>query len=336
MAEQDIWKSMIPVEKGRPKGLLYHYTTSEGLLGIIERNHLWATHIRYLNDKSEFQHAFDRLYTDVFVTSFLPGADEVAKVGIPNVMASVMNKTESFLIAFTDDESAHPENCSVPGDRLSQWRSYSRGSVGYCLGFDYDCLYEGWAECSLKRAGGSLWVQRCIYSAAEKAKAAEFVGSEGLKRLFASKEASVLKFVHENQREPTEQESQIIRDQCISQAVSATTAAYPFHASRLKHEAFCEECEWRHVFHVEREKLIESHRADPGRQIVHFRSGLFGVTPYIEYPLLLATDKSPLRRIVVGPCPHPIEAARALELLLAANGIRGVEIAKSEIPYRDW
>ena len=251
-------------------------------------------------------------------------------------MASVMSKGEIFLIAITDDESAHPESCSTPGDRLSQWRAYSQGSGGYSLGFDYGCLHEGWAECGLKRAGGSLWVQRCIYSASEKTRAAEFVGSEGLRRLFTMKEQLTSEFIRENQRSPNDQESQDIGSRCISHAVSATTAAYPFHASRFKQEAFCEEREWRLVFHVLRDKLIETNRTSPDRQIVHFRDGKFGVTPYIEYPLMLATDKNPLRRIVVGPCPHPDGAAKAVELLLAANGIRDVEVAKSQIPYRDW
>ncbi len=32
--------------------LLYHYTTQEGLLGIFDTQEIWATHIRYLNDKT--------------------------------------------------------------------------------------------------------------------------------------------------------------------------------------------------------------------------------------------------------------------------------------------
>jgi hypothetical protein len=143
-------------------------------------------------------------------------------------------------------------------------------------------------------------------------------------------------FICENQRIPNDQESQDIGSRCISQAVSATTAAYPFHASSFKHEAFCEEREWRLVFHVQRDKLIEANRAIPDKPIIHFRAGLFGVTPYIEYPLKLSTEKSPLRRIVVGPCPHPDEAVKAVEMLLSANGINGVEVVPSQIPYRTW
>ena len=38
------------------KDVLYHYTTSEGLLGILRDDKLWATDIFHLNDSSEFEY----------------------------------------------------------------------------------------------------------------------------------------------------------------------------------------------------------------------------------------------------------------------------------------
>src|SRR4051794_36310956 len=35
-------------------GILYHYTTQKGLLGIVESAEIWATDVQYLNDASEF------------------------------------------------------------------------------------------------------------------------------------------------------------------------------------------------------------------------------------------------------------------------------------------
>ena len=43
--------------------LLYHYTTQEGLLGILRDKCIWATDIRYLNDTSEGQ-IFTKLFLD--------------------------------------------------------------------------------------------------------------------------------------------------------------------------------------------------------------------------------------------------------------------------------
>ena len=38
---------------------LYHYTSAEGLQGIIQSQQLWATHIHYLNDHKEFNKFFE-------------------------------------------------------------------------------------------------------------------------------------------------------------------------------------------------------------------------------------------------------------------------------------
>lgn len=46
-------QSNVPGEEPKEPELLYHYTTQEGLLGILKDRCIWATHIRYLNDTSE-------------------------------------------------------------------------------------------------------------------------------------------------------------------------------------------------------------------------------------------------------------------------------------------
>ncbi|MGA3345583.1 MAG: HepT-like ribonuclease domain-containing protein, partial [Terracidiphilus sp.] len=40
------------ISQAQPE-LLYHYTTQEGLLGILKSRSIWASHIRFLNDTSE-------------------------------------------------------------------------------------------------------------------------------------------------------------------------------------------------------------------------------------------------------------------------------------------
>ncbi len=43
------------VERPFPE-VLYHYTDVAGLLGIVNRAALWATHARFLNDATEIVH----------------------------------------------------------------------------------------------------------------------------------------------------------------------------------------------------------------------------------------------------------------------------------------
>ena len=43
----------------RPKSfVLYHYTTADGLKGIVENHELWATSAYYLNDLTEIMYGY--------------------------------------------------------------------------------------------------------------------------------------------------------------------------------------------------------------------------------------------------------------------------------------
>ena len=44
-----------------PPPTLYHYTSLGALLGIVERGEIWASHVLYLNDDSEFTYGLNLL-----------------------------------------------------------------------------------------------------------------------------------------------------------------------------------------------------------------------------------------------------------------------------------
>jgi hypothetical protein len=43
------------------KSVLFHYTSPAGLIAIFDGEAIWATHIAFLNDESEYQHTVDLL-----------------------------------------------------------------------------------------------------------------------------------------------------------------------------------------------------------------------------------------------------------------------------------
>jgi hypothetical protein len=77
MDEQDPQQAEHQVE---PK-LLYHYTTLDGLLGILDKKELWATGISYLNDTSEFEAGKNALF-DLMFSRPLDGADVPEDVSV--------------------------------------------------------------------------------------------------------------------------------------------------------------------------------------------------------------------------------------------------------------
>jgi len=58
--------------------------------------------------------------------------------------------------------------------------------------------------------------------------------------------------------------------------------------------------------------------------------------PYLKVPLRLQDQVIGIWKVIVGPCPHPSEAAKSIQMLLESEGFRSVEVVSSQIPYRNW
>jgi nucleoid-associated protein YejK len=151
----------------RPRGLLYHYTTVEGFLGILESDSIRATHIRYMNDSQEFVDALGHMGTlvgelvsefercnadlrqamsnvgDTFAGRF-EKLRESLRVGLGEFLCSISSpmsrRNSAYIVSFTDDAALELTLLGPPGDRLSQWRAYGGGGKGISLGFDHSAL----------------------------------------------------------------------------------------------------------------------------------------------------------------------------------------------------
>jgi Protein of unknown function (DUF2971) len=142
----------------RPTGLLYHYTTQAGLLGIIRSRTLWATGIQYLNDTTEFRYAIELLRELADGRRFLCATlvpDPIAALA----GASLPGQPEELYVASFSEHS----------DQLSQWRAYSRGGNGFSLGFDSSVLAPALAHLPFA-------LLPCVYDPAiQRTLAAEFL-----------------------------------------------------------------------------------------------------------------------------------------------------------------
>ncbi len=342
MAKQDYQLLKLPVEGMLPKGLLYHYTTLEGLLGIINTPSIRATHIRYMNDPSEFRDAFEQRYTKVLIDSIGKGSNIISDWFTKIRLYDEDN--DRFLLSFTDDEAISKDERLQPGDRLSQWRAYGNGSGGFSLGLENKRILANLKKFQPKGTGGNIRGYRCSYSAAEKEKIVKDIAEYNIRYFRRFRAEQKAAFIEDNQRKSTEKEGKSIDKRAAIQTIAASFAHYFLAASSFKDEAFSEEREWRIVFFARRELLLQKHRMSSDKPIIRFRAGKLGVTPYVEFPLELTTPESPLQRIVVGPTPHKKEAVNGVKLLLESKGIKvrtedskeGVEVVPSKIPYRDW
>lgn len=115
-------------ERGTPE-TVYHYTTSTGLMGIIDQAKLRASHIAFMNDAKEYAYGAE-LLNKIITEKMTP---ETTHEGIIEVIYQFI-RPEKFSLA-------HYMPCFVAcftskRDDLSQWRAYGGGEGGFAIGFD--------------------------------------------------------------------------------------------------------------------------------------------------------------------------------------------------------
>ena len=128
----------------------FHYTTAQGLFGILEEKKIWATDANYMNDYAEIRKGI--VYAQLW---FKQNQQKINnKMGVEHTNIIKMNLQDEpwkqsgqrmFICSFSTEE-----------DSLSQWRGYG-GQVGYALGFHQDYLRKKSKELGLAFV-------KCIYN----------------------------------------------------------------------------------------------------------------------------------------------------------------------------
>lgn len=314
---------------------LYHYTTWEGLKGILQTQSLWATNYKFLNDYSEIVLLRDKLVTLIYpivlegykhLSKQKPllkgkiqeqgGLDRVARhdaeVLIDSQYSALGN--EIYILSLCGE----PEKRSIADNGLlSQWRGYGTGG-GAALVFDTEKLEEILSKEAMSYEYSAVLIADLIYSDDERRLKEEL--SDKIEIL-----ADIAKqfFNHENLSK--------------GKYIDASKGYIPFVSciSRYKHFGFSEENEVRVVAlpTLIDDEIIKLAKADGAtlkpEKVRKFRSNNGQRIPYIEL-FDYADIKLPIEKIIIGP--HNNKEAREVELcdILSKTNI---EIVCSEIPY---
>lgn len=106
--------------------ILYHYTSNQNFVSIIESKKLRLSALHLSNDSSEGKYFFELLKNKLF--------DELNYEGLADYEHHVRN--------YCEDEGAVGFCFSEDGDLLSQWRAYADDACGVSIGFDKSKLIE--------------------------------------------------------------------------------------------------------------------------------------------------------------------------------------------------
>jgi hypothetical protein len=140
-----------------PRGLLYHYTSAHGFLGILHEGSIWASSAYHLNDAKDFRYAV------TFILDRLRYRLDKER-GPWNKEYGVI---EQELLTVTEDIQAYVASFSEDGDLLSQWLTYSGSGNGYAIGLSA-------SHFSLAKQKGFMLVP-CIYGEEEKIEFADAI-----------------------------------------------------------------------------------------------------------------------------------------------------------------
>jgi len=296
---------------------LYHYTTLDGLKGMITSGCIWASDVRFMNDASELSYA-SGLVAEETRRVFESTSDERAKVILPH--------TSTILNAF--DVGPRPFSacfCTDP-DLLSQWRGYTNSQVGYSLGLDFRFPLEGHSDFLPPPL-----LRKVIYDPEEQRSWVRRITEQWLNTGFKLLDTMT-------DLSPA--------DVFVGSPIRQLGLALSEQHLCFKHQGFEEESEWRFIILVDVNGLQplgqepsegQEVKSQPTPEIM-FRPTSLGLVPYVELPLRAVggpfKGKLPLYDIKQGPVPNRELSLQSLHLYLKYQGFHVTNITASEIPLR--
>jgi hypothetical protein len=205
--------ALVGILSQSPKKPLYHYTNQKGLLGIVERRAIWATHHQYLNDQSEFTHAQNLIDLEL-ERRLIQSGDDPSKACLDQLRRSLQLQYRGcfmFVCSFSE----------AP-DELSQWRAYSPQSPGFAIGFSPTILET--------LAHDRSWsLVRCVYDVGEQQRICTAIIDEMLEQI----------------QKPTSRTESDATRRDLQGLHGAWFDYLNQYALLLKHKSFSNEQEWR-------------------------------------------------------------------------------------------
>ena len=283
-------------------GLLYHYTTPTGLLGILQNQNIWATEASFLNDLYEIQYGHDM-------------TKEVLNSYLKNESLYIKNFSQLTLyylhLMNSKEEEIYITSFCETSDLLSQWKGYTNFGEGYAVGLNLKKLINT----KDNEEFSHVWIKKVIY---DKKTQYKMVKSKINHMIKQSKKMIDKENITEN----------IIKENIIK--ACAKSLAYHLNAQskRFKSSAFSEEKEWRAIY-------INSTIANEQRIKNKFRMADSTITPYIELNLCKNTTNKPhhlpINKIVVGPKINFKKATKSINFAYKNIAIKVPKIKESRI-----
>jgi len=304
-----------------PITVLYHYTSAEGLRGIIENNELWATSAYYLNDSAEMFYGYNvlREVLDQWLKENTRTEDSITLGLARQLRSSFEDLFEKRLL-----KPIYIACFCEKDNLLSQWRAYGQ-SGGYSIGFRVFPKIGIFGE----RLTPEPNIYTCQWTQVEYDRTKQLaICREILYPIFAILDQP--KVAHA-MREVTEHP--IVGYQKL---LTSTMDILLEEIVRFKSEAFKVEQEWRAV--VRQREFMKQGTDDGGKTPVPvcFRTSRGMIVPYVRLIPCQPNKKLPITCLRSGPTLDKTMAGVSISMLLAKNGFPHLRIEGSDITVRNF
>jgi hypothetical protein len=260
-------------------GQVWHYTNTEGVLGILTDNAIRASSIRSLNDSAEFSYGATLISQEWSAKSdAYSNASEVSM--LLHQAQARFRPADAFVVC-----------ASSKARSLSQWRAYG----SYAIGINTEVSLQVQVDTGPKAELAQWTEARGELQKAVRAGWRPVVYDPEEQRLLADRLFDALNEIAPAHTGDGSEESR--RSYLIAMDLYYSAIAY------LKHEAFADEHEVR--------LFANYYSESPG---VHFRPGRLGIVPFVhietaqhlikeevDAPVNAAYKRFPLLKIEIGP-----------------------------------
>lgn len=314
---------------------LYHYTGIDGFKGIIDSGCLHATNVKYLNDSQEFIFGLDYFSKLFSYPDYNTQIDENIEISLYDHLIEHLFSLSIFELKQSKQAfNWYVISFSTQPDILSQWRGYGKDNAGYCLKFNFKKLFYPSDVFPLLIPKvdyidpDDLSFARESLNAVKLDWRSEFIENmpwleshnidEYNKMLALMGVIDCAQDYDDNDIPDWYEFINTFRFFAVDTLVSSM-------AYKCKHHSFREEDEYRLVFN--------SSNSDP--KIIKFKVGNTFLVPYVEVQYNFEKGNI-IEEVVVGPCPHPVEAASSAQQFLDSKLGASVNVIDSKIPFRYW
>lgn len=301
-------------------GTIYHYTSSQGLQGIIGSHELWLTNTEFVNDITECRALYEEAKRGLLSDEDLSNNPYVKK------------SWEYFQNTRSKDSNYYVASFSKNKNSLEQWRAYGR----FCIGLDaqklktksmklYECVYDSKEikEWILKKANEEGW------KLDEPDRTQNYISNDGVPTTLHDdrRDAAAFDLIYKasikykNENYQNEEEIRSVTVSNHDWGIYEKSGPSLFENDRPIHFRIHPE----YNFPIPYVKFFIPVEADEENSFEGFKERQIKEQK-LQKENRQKRDLLPIKEVWIGPGPHKDETRLACEILLQEKGYKDVQI----------